>query len=120
MPISVHYFSSSRSMPIFIKVAKVVLLVCMKSALIMSSPTRTINKAPLKRCKRVSYFCSVKNKNLRISARMLSASSNVQDVKHHILGKQIDAVNSDLKNTVVKKVVQRFIATSSTASTSSL
>ena len=48
VPISVHYFSSSSSMPIFILVEKVVLLVCIKSALIMSSPARTINKTPLK------------------------------------------------------------------------
>ena len=34
VPISVHYFSSSRSMPNFISVEKVVLLVCIKSALI--------------------------------------------------------------------------------------
>ena len=34
-------------MPIFISVGKVVLLVCIKSALIMSFPARTINKTPL-------------------------------------------------------------------------
>ena len=48
VPISVHYFSSSSSMPIFVSVEKVVLLVCIKSALIMSFPTRTIDKRPLK------------------------------------------------------------------------
>ena len=48
VPISVHYFSSSRSMPIFILVEKAVLLVYIKSALIMSFPVRTINKTPLK------------------------------------------------------------------------
>ena len=46
--ISLHYFSSSRYMPIFIFVGKVVLLVCIKSALTMSFPARTINKTPLK------------------------------------------------------------------------
>ena len=35
-------------MPIFILVGKVVLLVCVKSALIMSFPERTINETPLK------------------------------------------------------------------------
>ena len=44
-PISVNHFSSSRGMPIFILVEKVV---CIKSALIMSFPARTINKTPLK------------------------------------------------------------------------
>ena len=44
---SVHYFSSSRSMPIFISVEKGVLFVCMKSALIMSFSVRVINKTPL-------------------------------------------------------------------------
>ena len=34
-------------MPIFIAVEKVVLLVCIKSALIMSFPAQTINKTPL-------------------------------------------------------------------------
>ena len=46
VPISVHYFSSSRCMPIFISVGKVVLLVCIKSSLIISFPARTINKTP--------------------------------------------------------------------------
>ena len=46
VPISVHYFSSSRFMPIFILVGKVVLSVCIKSTLIMSCPARTINKSP--------------------------------------------------------------------------
>ena len=35
-PIPVHYFSSSRFMPIFISVGKVFLLVCIKSALTLS------------------------------------------------------------------------------------
>ena len=43
-----HYFSSSRCMPIFILVRKLVLLVCITSALIMSFSARTINKIPLK------------------------------------------------------------------------
>ena len=34
-------------MPIFVLVRKLVLLVCIKSALIMSFPARTINKIPL-------------------------------------------------------------------------
>ena len=55
MPISVHYFSSSRSMPVFILVGKVVLLICIKSALIMSLPTRTINKTSLNSFCRASY-----------------------------------------------------------------
>ena len=38
-------------MPIFISVRKLVLLVCIKSALIMSFPVRTINKIPLNYCK---------------------------------------------------------------------
>ena len=44
-----HYFSSSRCMPIFILVKQLVLLVCINSALIMSPPARTINKTPLNR-----------------------------------------------------------------------
>ena len=48
MPISAHYFSSSRCLPIFILVGKVVLLVCIRSALIMSFPARTVNKTPVK------------------------------------------------------------------------
>ena len=47
MSISVHYFSSSRFMPILIVVEKVVLLVCIKSVLIITFPARTINKTPL-------------------------------------------------------------------------
>ena len=47
VPISAHYFSSSIYMPIFILVGKVALLLCKKSALIMSLPARTINKTPL-------------------------------------------------------------------------
>ena len=43
-----HYFSSSRCMPIFILVRQLVLQVCINSALIMSPPARTINKTPLK------------------------------------------------------------------------
>ena len=35
-------------MPIFVLVEKVVLLVCIKSALIMSFPARTIYKSPFK------------------------------------------------------------------------
>ena len=50
--ISVPYFSSLRYMPIFILVGKLVLLVCIKSALIMSLPARTINKTPLNRLHR--------------------------------------------------------------------
>ena len=47
--ISVHCFSSSRYMPIFILVGKVVLLKGIKSVLInMSFPAQTINKIPLK------------------------------------------------------------------------
>ena len=43
--ISVHYFNSFKlDMLIFIPVGKVVLLVCIKSALMMSFRTRTINK----------------------------------------------------------------------------
>ena len=34
-------------MPVFILVGKVVLLICIKSALIMSLPARTINKTSL-------------------------------------------------------------------------
>ena len=49
VPISGHYFSSSRCMPIL--VGKVVLLVCIKSALTMSFPARTINKTPLTKTK---------------------------------------------------------------------
>ena len=45
--ISMHCFSSSRCMPSFILVRKLVLLVCIKSALIMSFPAPTINKTPL-------------------------------------------------------------------------
>ena len=44
--ISMHYFSSSRCMPIFILVRQLVLLACINSALIMSPPARTINKTP--------------------------------------------------------------------------
>ena len=47
VPISVHYFSSSKCMPIFILVGKMVLLVCIKSALIISFLARTINKTSL-------------------------------------------------------------------------
>ena len=65
-------------------------------------------------------FVLLKTKHPRISVRMSSINSNVLDVTPHILGKQIDALNSDWKNTVVNKVVQRFITTSSTASTSNL
>ena len=46
--ISMHYFSSSRYMPIFILGRQLVLLVCINSALIMSPPARTMNKTPLK------------------------------------------------------------------------
>ena len=46
--ISMHYFSSSGCMPIFILVRQLVLLVCINSALIMSPPAQTINKTPLK------------------------------------------------------------------------
>ena len=46
--ICVHYFSSSRCMPILILVGKVVLLEGIRSALIMSFPAQTINKIPLK------------------------------------------------------------------------
>ena len=42
-----HYFSSTRCMPIFILVRQLVVLVCINSALIMSPPARTINKTPL-------------------------------------------------------------------------
>ena len=52
--ISMHYFSSSRSMPIFILVRQLVLLACINSVLIMSPPARTINKTPLNN----SYFFS--------------------------------------------------------------
>ena len=45
--ISVHYFSPSRCMLIFNLVGKLVLLICIKSALIVSFPTRTIDRTPL-------------------------------------------------------------------------
>ena len=45
VPISVHYCSSLRCMPILNLVGKVVFLVCVKSA--SSDPARTINKTPL-------------------------------------------------------------------------
>ena len=57
MQISVHCFIFSRYIPIFILVGKGVLLVCIKSALIMSFPARTINKTPLNR---LQLFFSVK------------------------------------------------------------
>ena len=44
--ISVHYFSSSKCMPILILVGKVVLLLCIKFALIMLFHVWTINKTP--------------------------------------------------------------------------
>ena len=47
VPICLHYFSCSSSMPIFISVEKVILKVCIRSAFIMSFPARTINKTPL-------------------------------------------------------------------------
>ena len=47
VPISMHYFGSSRFMPIFILVGKVVLLVCIKSTLIMSFLALTIDKTSL-------------------------------------------------------------------------
>ena len=47
VPISVHFFTSSRCMIIVILVGKVILLVQIKSALIMSLPAQTINKTPL-------------------------------------------------------------------------
>ena len=51
-----HYFSSSRCMPIFILVRQLVLLVCINSALIMSPPARTINKTLLKRSSELYKF----------------------------------------------------------------
>ena len=47
VPISAHYFSYKRCMLVFILVGKGVLLVCIKSALIISFPARTIHKTPL-------------------------------------------------------------------------
>ena len=54
--ISVHYFSSSRYMPIFISVGKVVLLVYITSALIMSFPARTTTKTPLNSASKTTTF----------------------------------------------------------------
>ena len=48
VPISVHYFRSSRCMQFFLSVGKVVLLEGIKSALIMSFSAQIINKIPLK------------------------------------------------------------------------
>ena len=57
VPIPWH-LGSSRFMPIFILVEKVVLLVCTKSVLIMSFPARTINKTPLNKTSSNSILVS--------------------------------------------------------------
>ena len=58
VPISVHYFSFSECMSIFISAGKVVLLVCIKSVVIISFPVRTINITPLKLFSAQVYNCT--------------------------------------------------------------
>ena len=78
VPISMHYFSSSRCMPIFISVGRVVLLVCTKSALIMPFPAQTMNKKPLQVSgiiseikPKVSLLCFVKKEYLLLGHPMV-------------------------------------------------
>ena len=59
-------------MPVFIFVGKVVLLICIKSALIMSLPARTINKTSLK-----ATF------HLTISIRGQRATGKIQKNNYH-------------------------------------
>ena len=71
VPISVHYFSSSRCMPIYILVGKVVLLVCIKSALIMSFPARTVNKRPLNNSDTRKTLAKLRCRNHRLKSKKI-------------------------------------------------
>ena len=56
-------------MPVFILVGKVVLLICIKSALIMSLPARTINKSSLN-ISSIFYKMRENFSSMRVSVRM--------------------------------------------------
>ena len=66
-------------MPIFILVGEVVLLVCIKSALIMSLPAQTINETPLN---------SLSGQRTKVPARQervscLGKAQLLQQIRHH-------------------------------------
>ena len=101
MQISVQYFSSSSYMPIFILVGKVVLLVCKKSALIMSFPARKINKTPLNLLALTfsKHLADIWNFNCsRISHRYLDADFKFQVSLPLLLGNNTKAFDSFGRN----------------------
>ena len=74
VPISVHYFSYSRRMPISILVGKEVLLVQIKSDLIMSFPARTINKTLLNYLKTENHLLK-RDALVEMTVKVAGASS---------------------------------------------
>ena len=71
------YSNSSRCMPILIFVRKVVILVCIKSALIMSFPPQTTNKTPLFNCENTNIISVDQPKYFTLLVGFKNTTENV-------------------------------------------